>query len=372
MNFFKLKDVAAVGVNGKHDYKYVDIKDATCTSDAKEKYECSICHKVELRDIAPEKMLPEFEALNHKDKETVTVKGTCVTKASTKIVCKICHEVLEEKTGAIDANNHVNLTESTLRAASCSATGIKRWTCADCGKSGYATIEKTAHTFDDTKVEITKQPTCIEEGIKSNKCTVCGETVQVGTVAKTEHDPVQIPGTDGWKCSVCGKVLVEPSSETCKHVNTEVIAAVEPTCTATGLTEGKKCSVCHKVLVEQDVVAALGHVEEVLEGVAPTCETAGKTAGVKCSRCGEILKAQEDIAAKGHTPVEVPAVEATCETAGKTAGTKCSVCEKILSGCEDVPALGHDYSIFVEDGEDEDGVWVKWECSRCHETMIDR
>ena len=70
--------------------------------------------------------------------------------------------------------------------------------------------------------------------------------------------------------------------------------------------------------------------------------------------------------------MEVPAVEATCETAGKTAGTKCADCEKILSGCEDVPALGHDYSIFVEDGEDEDGVWVKWECSRCHETMIDR
>ena len=409
----KVKDVPAVGKDGKHDYKYVNIVDATCTSDAKEKYECSICHKVELRDIAPEDMLPEFEALNHKDKETITVKGTCVTKASTKIVCKICHEVLEEKTGAIDANNHVNLTESTVRPASCSAAGIKRWTCADCGKSGYATIEKTAHTFDDTKVETTKQPTCTEEGVVSNKCTVCGETVQVGILAKTDHVRVQIPGTDGWKCSVCGKVLVEPSSETCKHENTEVIPAVEPTCTATGLTEGKKCSVCHKVLVEQDVVAALGHVEEVLEGVAPTCETAGKTAGVKCSRCGEILKAQEDIAAKGHTPVEVPAVEATCETAGKTAGTKCSVCEKILSGCEDVaakghtpvevaaveatcetagktagtkcsvcekilsgcedvPALGHDYSIFVEDGEDEDGVWVKWECSRCHETMIDR
>ena len=367
----EVKDVPAVGKDGKHDYKYVNIVDATCTSDAKEKYECSICHKVELRDIAPEDMLPEFKALNHKDKETITVKGTCVTKASTKIVCKICHEVLEEKTGAIDANNHVNLTESTLRPASCSATGIKRWTCADCGKSGYATIEKTAHTFDDAKVEITKQPTCIEEGIKSNKCTVCGETVQVGTVAKTEHDPIQIPGTDGWKCSVCGKVLVEPSSETCKHENTEVIPAVEPTCTVTGLTEGKKCSVCGEKLVEQDVVAALGHVEEVLEGVAPTCETAGKTAGVKCSRCGAILLAQEDIAAKGHTPVDVAAVEATCETAGKTAGTKCSVCEKVLSGCEDVPALGHDYQ-YVEDGEDEEGLWVKYECTRCHDTKIDR
>ena len=408
----KVKDVPAVGKDGKHDYKCIDIVDATCTSDAKEKYECSICHKIELRDIAPEKMLPQFEALNHKDKETITVKGTCVTKASTKIVCKICHEVLEEKTGAIDANNHVNLSETTLRAASCSAAGIKHWTCADCGKSGYATIEKTAHTFDDTKVEITKQPTCIEEGIKSNKCTVCGETVQVGTVAKTEHEPVQIPGTDGWKCSVCGKVLVEPSTETCKHENTEVIAAVAPTCTETGLTEGKKCAdcgkvlveqetipatghteevvaaveptctetgltagkkcaVCGKVLVEQDVVAALGHAEEVLEGVAPTCETAGKTAGVKCSRCGEILKAQEDIPAKGHTPVEVPAVEATCETAGKTAGTKCADCGKILSGCEDVPALGHDYQ-FVEDGEDEEGPWYKYVCTRCGGEKIDR
>lgn len=74
---------------------------------------------------------------------------------------------------------------------------------------------------------------------------------------------------------------------------------------------------------------------------------------------------------KGHTPVDVAAVEATCETAGKTAGTKCSVCEKILSGCEDVPALGHDYQ-YVEDGEDEEGLWVKYVCTRCHGEKIDR
>ena len=41
--------------------------------------------------------------------------------------------------------------------------------------------------------------------------------------------------------------------------HTEVVdKAVEPTCTATGLTEGKHCSVCNKVLVEQKVVPALG------------------------------------------------------------------------------------------------------------------
>lgn len=36
-------------------------------------------------------------------------------------------------------------------------------------------------------------------------------------------------------------------------------AAVEPTCTGTGLTEGSHCSVCGTVLVEQETVAALGH-----------------------------------------------------------------------------------------------------------------
>ena len=36
-------------------------------------------------------------------------------------------------------------------------------------------------------------------------------------------------------------------------------AAVEPTCTETGLTEGKHCSVCNEVLVKQNVVDKLPH-----------------------------------------------------------------------------------------------------------------
>ena len=44
------------------------------------------------------------------------------------------------------------------------------------------------------------------------------------------------------------------------HTHTEeTIPAVEPTCTETGSTEGKKCSVCNKVLLEQTVIEATGH-----------------------------------------------------------------------------------------------------------------
>ena len=403
-----------IKAEGAHKWDEANAKNvpATCTEDEHLLIECAVCHATKTQAY-PDGI--GQKALGHDLKKDVT-PATCAKEGYTTVTCSRCdyHEITDKT--PVDANNHTwNITH--LKDASCTATGIDRRVCADCGKSEYVVAEKLAHTYDDSKAKVTKEPTCAEEGEISNTCTVCGKTDVIGKVPNDgiDHTPVEIPETDemtaGWKCSVCGKVLVEPESK-CAHKNTEtlakveptctetgltegkkcadcgkvlveqetipvtghteeVVAAVAPTCTATGLTEGKKCSVCGVTLVEQDVVAALGHVEEVLEGVAPTCETAGKTAGVKCSRCGEILLAQEDIAAKGHTAVEVAAVEATCETAGKTAGTKCSVCDKILSGCEDVPALGHDYQ-YVEDGEDEEGLWVKYVCTRCHGEKIDR
>ena len=115
------------------------------------------------------------------------------------------------------------------------------------------------------------------------------------------------------------------------HEHTEeIIQAIEPTCTETGLTEGKKCSVCDEILLEQTVIDALGHTEQVLDAVEPTCTETGLTEGKKCSVCDEILLEQTVIEALGHTEEIIPAIEPTCEETGLTEGKKCSKCSKIL------------------------------------------
>ena len=75
-------------------------------------------------------------------------------------------------------------------------------------------------------------------------------------------------------------------------------AAVDATCSATGLTAGSHCDVCGKVIVAQEVVEKLAHTEEILPAVEATFESTGLTEGKKCSVCGETLVAQEVIPVK--------------------------------------------------------------------------
>ncbi len=113
----------------------------------------------------------------------------------------------------------------------------------------------------------------------------------------------------------------------CETHTEEILPAVAPTCTSTGLTEGKKCSVCNKVLVEQETVDALGHTEAILPAVAPTCTETGLTEGKKCSVCDEILVAQETVDSLGHVFGEWYTVTPAQPGVPGTAERKCSVCK---------------------------------------------
>ena len=83
--------------------------------------------------------------------------------------------------------------------------------------------EEKEHTYDSG--EVTKEPDCIEKGVKTYTCTGCGDTY-------TE----EIPALGHTK-------VIDP--------------AVPATATTTGLTEGSHCSVCGKILKYREVVPKL-------------------------------------------------------------------------------------------------------------------
>ena len=162
--------------------------------------------------------------------------------------------------------------------------------------------------------EVTKEPTCTENGEKIKECTLCTYT-ETEELDKLGHSEI-------------------------------VLSAVAPTCEKSGLTEGKKCGVCNDVLVAQTVVSPIGHTVTKDEAVAPTCLETGLTEGVHCQVCGKIFIEQETIDALGHTMLETEAYFPTCVEVGYTGGVKCQNCDYVESG-EMLPALGHSY----DDGE---------------------
>ena len=178
--------------------------------------------------------------------------------------------------------------------------------------------------------------------------------------------------TAGKHCSVCNTVLIAPTTVPAKGHTEVVDAAVAPTCTATGLTAGKHCSVCDKVIVPRSTVPAKGHSEVVDAAVEPTCTATGLTAGKHCSVCNTVLIAQTTIPANGHTEVADAAVAPTCTATGLTAGKHCSVCNTVLVAQTTVPAKGHTEVVdaAVEPTCTATGLTAGKHCSVCNTVLV--
>ncbi|MBQ3503140.1 MAG: hypothetical protein IJA75_00375 [Oscillospiraceae bacterium] len=246
--------------------------------------------------------------------------------------------------------------EPKVTEPDCTAPGYTTYTCSVCGDS-YVDNETEAlgHTAGDVVVENEKAATCSAEGSYDNVvyCTVCEkeisrETVTVDALPHTEViDKAVEPTctatglTEGKHCSVCNATLVAQEVVPVKNHTEEIIPAVAATCSATGLTEGKKCSVCGTIIVAQTTIEKLSHTEETIPGKAATCTETGLTEGKKCAVCGTVTVAQESIDKIAHTEEILPGKAATCTETGLTEGKKCSVCKETLIAQEIIDALGH-------------------------------
>ena len=314
----------------------------------------------------------------HKAVKDAAVAATCETAGKTEgSHCSVCNTVIKAQT-TVAALGHNWDSGKVTKAATCTATGTKTYTCSRCKKTRTETIAATGHKeVKDAAVAATCETTGKTEG---SHCSVCNTVIKAQTtVAALGHSwdggkvakaaTCTAAGTKTYTCTRCKKTRTETIAATGHKAVKD--AAVAATCETTGKTEGSHCSVCGTVLKAQTTTVALGHNWDGGKVTkAATCTTAG-TKTYTCTRCKKTRT--ETIAATGHKAVKDAAVAATCETTGKTEGSHCSVCNTVIKAQTTTAALGHSWdSGKVTKAATCTAAGTKtYTCSRCKKTRTE-
>jgi len=321
-----------------------------------EHYHCSVCGK-DFEDEAGTKELTTLEvaALGHNFGNPVIenqVASTCTTAGSYDevVYCERCQLESSRETKYIDATGHVWDEGVVTSIASCTASGVKTFTCTKCQETREETIAPTGHKYVDEVVS----PTCTEDGYTIHTCEYCEDSYKDSPTDKLGHDWVgELSCTTGRKCSRCGE-----EEEALGH-NYVLSNTVSATCTTDGYEE-HKCTRCDDV-IKNKTDDATGHdissserVERLLADTTCTYEIV-----YKCANCDEYISSGTVYHHTYNASVET---EATCKEPGVKL-YKCSLCGDQYT--EEIPIneLGHNWVL----GEVVNGTRTDT-CSICQET----
>ena len=208
-------------------------------------------------------------------------------------------------------------------APTCGASGVKaHYTCKGCRRhflDETAETEVTAealvlppvgeHSWNEG--EVTTAPTCVDAGVRTFTCTVCGQTYTEKMPADGEHTwdagvIVTAPtcGAEGlmiYTCTVCNVTRPEAIPAAGEHTWDGGVASPAPTCVDTGLVT-YTCTVCGESYTE--TLDALGHSWSEWTVDVPAAATEAGRESRMCARC--LTVETREIPPTGGAPETLP------------------------------------------------------------------
>ena len=308
------------------------ITEATCTEEGEKKFTCSICGDEKTEKVS---------ATGHQHTEIRNKKeATCKeTGYSGDTWCKDCgKKILSGQTIAKTENHSWDAGKVTTKAT-CTEEGEKTFTCSICGDEKTEKISATGHQH--TEIRNKKEATCKEEGYSGDTwCKDCGKKILSGqTIAKTENhswnqgeitkEPTcKEEGEKTFTCSICGNIKTEKVS-TADHQHMEIRNQKNPTCKEAGYSGDTYCADCGvKIFSGQTIAKTKNHNwDGGVITTEPTCTERGEKT-FTCTICGNTNT--KKVNATGH---RYGAYKVVKEPTNKRKGLKsktCSVCGKIV------------------------------------------
>ena len=255
-----------------------------------------------------------------------------------------------------ECDNHWNDGEITTEPT-CIKEGVKTFTCTICGDTKTETISKAADKHLHSEIRDKKDATCKDEGYTGDTyCTDCGKKISSGkTIVKTDNHnwntgeittspTCKDTGVKTFTCTICGNTKTETVKKTTKHLHTEIRNKKDATCKDEGYTGDTYCTDCGKKISSGQTTAKTNNhsYDDGKITTAPTCTKKG-TKTFTCTVCGNTKT--ETVKATGHQHTEIRnKKDATCKEKGYTGDTYCTDCgKKISSGKSIAKTETHSY-----------------------------
>lgn len=241
-----------------------------------------------------------------------------------------------------ECDNHWNDGEITTEPT-CIKEGIKTFTCTICGDTKTETISKAADKHLHSEIRDKKDATCKDEGYTGDTyCTDCGKKISSGqTIVKTDNHnwntgeittspTCKDTGVKTFTCTICGNTKTETVKKTTKHLHTEIRNKKDATCKDEGYTGDTYCTDCGKKISSGKSIAKT-ETHSYDDGkitTKPTCTKRG-TKTYTCTICGNTKT--ETVKATGHSYGEYKVVKKPTATKDGLKSRTCTVCGKVES-----------------------------------------